>query len=180
VITAKPILQETYSKLQARRYAIRRGEHAGLYSEDQPWTASQRAKVEESVRDNYAEFKRRVADDRNLPYAELDPICNGKVWTGTQALTHGLVDALGDFPVAVERACQLANLPTDGSVRVLDLAAPKDHSLAEPVQAIKAALGLSDGQSLVTVARQLLRGEWQALVGSEPHWWITTDLPDRW
>jgi protease-4 len=178
VITAKPVLQETYAKLDARRYAIRRGEHADLYSDDRPWTASQRAKVEESVRDNYAEFKRRVAEDRHLPYDELDPICSGKVWTGVQALEHGLVDALGDFPVAVERACQLADLPTDGSVRVVDLAPPKDRALAEPVKAIKDALGLDDTQSLLYVGRQLLRGEWQTLIGHDQFWWITTDVSE--
>jgi protease-4 len=134
VITGKPVLQDAYTKLQARRYSIKRGNHADLYSEGRPWPPSQRAKIEEGVRHNYAEFKRRVAESRGLPYEELDAVCSGKVWTGAQALQHGLVDELGDFQVAVERACKLANLPTDGSVRVVDLAPPKEHLLARPAQ----------------------------------------------
>ncbi|RIK39272.1 MAG: hypothetical protein DCC55_18565 [Chloroflexi bacterium] len=178
VVTAKPVLQETYAKLQARRYSIKRGDHADLYSEEHPWPASQRAKVEEGVQHNYAEFKRRVAEDRALPYEELDAVCNGKVWTGAQALQHGLVDALGDFPVAVERACELADLPTDGSVRVIDLTPPKERLLAEPAQAVKEALGLDSVQTLTVLAQELLRGEWQALVSNEHYWWIATGLPD--
>ena len=104
VITAKPVLQETYAKLQAQRYTIQRGDHAGLYSEDQAWDADQRAKVESGIRHSYAEFKERVAAGRNLPLEQLDAICNGRVWTGAQALDHGLIDALGDFSVAVARA----------------------------------------------------------------------------
>lgn len=179
VITAKPVLQETYAKLQARRYSIKRGDHADLYSEDQRWPASQRAKIEEGVRHNYAEFKRRVAEDRGLPYEELEPVCNGKVWTGTQALQHRLVDALGDFQVAVDRACSLADLPTDGSVRVVDLTPPKEQLLAEPAQAVKAVLGSGSDQALTILVQEFLRGEWQTLVSNERHWWIATGLPDE-
>jgi protease IV len=141
VITGKPVLRDAYARLQAQRYSIKRGDHADLYSEDQLWPASQRAKIEEGVQHSYTQFKRRVAEDRALPYEELDAVCNGKVWTGAQALQHGLVDALGDFHVAVECACTLADLPTDGSVRVVDLTPPKERLLAEPAQLQQALLG---------------------------------------
>lgn len=134
VITGKPVLQEAYAKLQAQRYSIKRGDHADLYSEDQPWPAGQRAKIEEGVQFSYSQFKRRVAAGRSLPYEELDVVCNGKVWTGAQGAGNGLVDLLGDFHVAIERACSLADLPTDGSVRVVDLTPPKERLLAEPAQ----------------------------------------------
>jgi protease-4 len=180
VITAKPVLQESYAKLKALRYSIRRGNNADLYSEDHGWTASQRAKIEEHVQHNYAEFKRRVAEDRHLPYEQLDSICSGKVWTGVQALEHGLIDALGDFTVAVERACTLAQLPADGSVRVVDLTPAKERILAEPVQAAKQALGIGELHSLAGLAHALLQGEWQALLQREQTWWLTPDLPEPW
>lgn len=177
VITAKPVLQGAYAKLQANRYIIQRGAHAGLYAEDHPWDAAERQKIEADIRHNYAQFKQRVADDRRLPYDELDVICNGRVWTGAQAQAHGLVDALGDFQVALDLACQAANLPTDGSVPTVDLTPPKQRLLAEPVQAAKAALGISQAEPLQQLARMLLVGEWSDWLSRERYWWVAVDLP---
>lgn len=177
VITAKPVLQEAYAKLQAKRYAIQRGENADLFSEDRLWNADQRAKIEAGVRHNYEQFKQRVAEGRGLPFDQLDSICNGKVWTGAQALAHGLVDALGDFHVAVERAAEFANLPDGEQARVIDLTSPKQRLLAEPVQALKQALGLGQTESWATLTRSVIAGDWQALLQYERHWWLTIDQP---
>jgi protease-4 len=64
------------------------------------------------------------------------------VWTGEQALAHGLVDTLGDFDVAVEAACVAAGLPTDGSVATVVVSEPSRPLLAEPVKAVEALLRL--------------------------------------
>ena len=92
------------------------GDNAGLYAPDEGWSPGQRQKVEDGVRHAYSIFKQRVAEGRGLPYDGLDEIANGRVWTGKQAQAHGLVDALGDFQVALDLACEAAGLPTDGSV----------------------------------------------------------------
>ena len=177
VITAKPVLQEAYAKLQANRYAIQRGQNADLFREDRCWDERQRAKIEASVRHNYDQFKQRVAGGRNLPLDGLDAICSGKVWTGAQALAHGLVDALGDFHVAVERAAQLANLPGDVQARVIDLTPPKRRLLAEPAQMLKQTLGLRQTESWAELTRLLVAGDWQTLLQHEHHWWLSIDQP---
>lgn len=177
VITAKPVLRDAYAKLQAKRYSIGRGAHADLYSENQPWQGSQRAKIEASVQYNYAQFKERVAADRDLPFESLDEIANGRVWTGVQALAHGLVDALGDFQLAVERACALANLPTDGRVRVVDLSPPKQVHLASPVQAAQTWWRLNT-TPLLTWLQLLSQNDWLSLLHHEHDWWLAADYPE--
>jgi protease-4 len=177
VITAKPVLQGTYEKLQARRYTIQRGAHAGLYSEDQRWRESERAKIEESVRYNYDQFKQRVAADRNLPFDQLDPLCNGRVWTGVQAQAHGLIDTLGDFHTAVECACRLADLPTDGTVAVRDLTPPKRRLPAEPADVQKALAGLEHAPNWGLLL-PWLRDTWLGLLTSDRHWRIVDHLPE--
>ncbi len=176
VITAKPVLNNTYAKIHARRYAIQRGAHANLYHDDSQWNDEQRTKIIESVEQIYGEFKQRVATSRHLPYETLDEICNGRVWTGTQALAHGLIDAIGDFQQAVEWACIEANLPTDGTVAVVDITAPKQKLLAQPVQTIFAALGAPLALTPVSVAT-LLGQSWQALFAYEHFWLLATELP---
>jgi protease-4 len=43
----------------------------------------------------------------------VDEVGLGRVWTGRQALTRGLVDGHGDFLDAIQKAAELAALPTD-------------------------------------------------------------------
>jgi protease-4 len=44
---------------------------------------------------------------------EVDEVAQGKVWTGVDALGHGLVDQLGSFEDAVLVAADLAGLEDD-------------------------------------------------------------------
>ncbi len=39
----------------------------------------------DSIAQTYGDFKQVVAEGRALPYEDLDPICEGRVWTGRQA-----------------------------------------------------------------------------------------------
>jgi len=177
VIISKPVTAGAYQKVDAQRYAIGRGEHAGLYQDDHVWTGEEREKIEATVRHTYHEFKQRVAEGRELPYEGLDEICNGRVWTGAQALQHGLVDAVGDFQVAIDLACQLANLPIDGTVETIDLPAPKRSALAEPAATVQSWLGLDRAAQVGQLAEVAMRGEWARLLGHEQIWLIADDLP---
>ncbi len=173
VISGKPLTTGSYDKLQAHRYSLRRGEHADLYSDQTPWEGEARRVVEASVEENYRAFKMRVADGRNIPYDELDPICSGKVWTGKQALAHGLIDSVGDFGVAVETACRLAELPNDGSVRVVNLEAGGSEL---PISAQK--LGLNEDRRVwVETIMAVVRRDREALLGNERIWFWADGLP---
>lgn len=99
------------NKLHVNQVAVSRGQRAGLYSTLTPLTADERQVIIDQVQDTYAQFKRVVAQGRRLPFDTLDVICEGRVWTGRQALAHGLVDSLGDFESAVAQAKRLAGLP---------------------------------------------------------------------
>ena len=60
---------------------------------------------------------------------EVDAIAQGRVWTGAQALDHGLVDNLGHLQDAINSAAALAELGSFG-VRYLEPpASPKDMLL---------------------------------------------------
>ncbi|MEZ4592313.1 MAG: S49 family peptidase [Chloroflexota bacterium] len=76
-----------------------------------PPCRTRREAFHNSIVESYQQFKQVVANGRDLPYEELDEICNGRVWTGRQALAHKLVDSHGDFIDAVHKLAELANLP---------------------------------------------------------------------
>lgn len=68
------------------------------------------AAMQAYVERGYDLFLSRVAAGRKLSKAQVDKIGQGRVWTGSQALTHKLVDAIGGLDQAVAKAAQLANL----------------------------------------------------------------------
>jgi len=122
-----------YDKISVNRVVNQRGERAGLYRSTAPLTAAERELLWEGVTASYREFKQVVADGRQLPLDSLDPICEGRVWTGRQALAHNLVDSLGSFEDAVQKAAELGGLPAgpDAEIPVVDLFT-RTHSHVPP------------------------------------------------
>ena len=65
------------------------------------------------VDDAYRRFVTIVAEGRHRPYADIDALAQGKVWSGTDAKDIGLVDTLGDVDVAIKSAARRAKLGDD-------------------------------------------------------------------
>ncbi|MCL4265358.1 MAG: signal peptide peptidase SppA [Anaerolineae bacterium] len=135
-------MSNLYQKLHVNRASVQRGERAGLYTSPEPMTDTERQIFWDGISDMYRQFKEVVGNGRDLPVAELDPICEGRVWSGRQALNYKLVDSHGDFVTAVQTAAQLANLSIgDGvDVRVVNLypkssrhVVPKPYEAAEEI-----------------------------------------------
>ncbi|MEZ4833290.1 MAG: signal peptide peptidase SppA [Caldilineaceae bacterium] len=167
VIIGKPVTGEAYAKAQVHRYSVRRGANADILSDQAHWGDVQRNQIEAQIQHSYTVFKQRVAEGRNLPFDDLDPICSGKVWTGAQALQNGLVDEIGDLHSAVNAAAHLADLPTDGRIDVVDIQANRPLLPVTQRQ-------LQDAQEL---SRLVLRGEWQTIFGKERIWFMADGLP---
>ena len=178
VIMAKLITSEAYAKIGAKRFAVQRGENAGIYASDRPWQTEQRDKVEEQIGYTYSNFKRLVADARQLEPESLEEICGGRVWTGRQAQMHGLVDELGDFATAIDRLCELAELPLDGSVPVIQVAADQNRSrrpLSE--RSLELAAGADSFADLTKALLALVQGDISSLLGHERIWLLADGLP---
>ena len=103
--------QQLYDKMGVRRVSLDRGSRANLYSGMAPLTPEEMEAFHDTIVDSYQQFKEVVAGGRELPFDELDPICEGRVWTGRQAQNHKLVDSHGDFIDAVHKLAELADLP---------------------------------------------------------------------
>ncbi len=62
------------------------------------------------VNDTYDDFISGVAEQRQMDKSAVDRVAQGQVWTGSDALQHGLVDELGTFEDAIGAAAELAGL----------------------------------------------------------------------
>ncbi|MGX6647364.1 signal peptide peptidase SppA [Maricaulaceae bacterium MS644] len=94
------------------------GEFTTAFSSATVWSESQRAAYERLAEDVYADFTEKVAEGRDLPLSRVRELARGRVWTGAQALDHGLVDRIGGFQAAVEEARGLAGLAADEPSRL--------------------------------------------------------------
>ena len=76
------------------------------------------AVVQSSIDHAYAQFVGLVAKGRKLEPAKVDAVAQGRVWSGKDALGHGLVDRLGGWHDAVKAAEKRAKLPEGTTTRL--------------------------------------------------------------
>ncbi|HYC75656.1 signal peptide peptidase SppA [Brevundimonas sp.] len=122
------------------------GEYADAFSPSEPFDAADRAAFAASIDRTYEEFIARVARGRNLPPARVREIARGRVWTGAQARSLGLVDQLGGLEEAIAKARQLARIPADESVRFKRY--PESQS---PFEALSDVFGVSGEAARVLI-----------------------------
>jgi protease-4 len=94
------------------------GDYADSFSSSKEFSPSQRAAFSAWMDHIYDGFIHRVAAGRRLPEARVREIAKGHIWTGSQAKQLGLVDQIGGFYDAVDRAKALAKVPADEEVKL--------------------------------------------------------------
>jgi len=119
IFGGKIVIGGTLGKVGISTETITSGANADMYSPFTPFTAPQRAKVEEFMQDFYKGFVGKVAESRKSTPEKIHAVAQGRVWTGRQALEHGLVDALGGLDTAVAMAKEKARIPADEDVQLV-------------------------------------------------------------
>ncbi|MDY7231096.1 signal peptide peptidase SppA [Hyalangium rubrum] len=100
-------------RLGVRRTIIARGENAGIFSVSRGFTPHERESLEAEVEETYQAFLGHVAKARGRTKEEIHERAEGRVYSGTRAMTAGLVDRLGGFEDACRHALNLAKVPTE-------------------------------------------------------------------
>lgn len=173
VVTGKLIARDLKQRLGVGSDALRTNANADAWSINAPFTPEQQAQVEAEADLFYTDFVERVADGRNLSVDAVDAVARGRVWTGADALDHGLVDELGGLRTAIRKAKVLAGLDEDAKVRLVgypgssvwDYLRPRPSS--QPAAAsLPDALGALIVQSVVGIVEQAER----SLAGASVLW----------
>ncbi len=107
-----------YNKVGMNLHTYQRGEFANLFSSTSDFTDAERAKYQEFLNGFYQVFITKAAEGRNLTVEQIHAVAQGRVWTGTQALEHKLVDELGGLDDAINKAAELAGI-TEYSVQTI-------------------------------------------------------------
>ena len=120
VISMKIITQGGLGKQGINREYIRKGERAGLYSPDKPFSEEERKVVFDGINSLYDVFLSHVGEFRKMERKQFEKYCGGRVWSGRDALELGLIDELGNINHAINKAAELAKLKPD-NCRIVDI-----------------------------------------------------------
>jgi len=75
-----------------------------LWSDAGGFTDNQRRLFQAQLDRFYARFVSKVAAGRQMSFDAVDAVARGRVWSGAQALEHGLVDGIGGLDRALDSA----------------------------------------------------------------------------
>lgn len=115
-ISGKFNMRGFYDKLGMTKDFVTRGPNALMDSDYFDYSPEQYADFTNRHWEDYYEWVDDIAAKRGLTRAAIDSIGRGRVWTGEQALLHGLIDTLGGFDVAVQLAKKKAGIPVNEDV----------------------------------------------------------------
>ena len=126
-----------------RTFPIGRGKRATMLASLAPWSDDERAAIRRTMDDVYRTFLGRVAAGRGKPVAELEPIAQGRVWTGAKAKELGLVDELGGLDAALAEARKLGGVDAGAELEVY----PPPPTLRDLLHGLPGLAGLPFGAS---------------------------------
>jgi protease IV len=139
VLTGKVSFGNTLGLIGAKGENVGVGKNALINSSLEPYTPEQWESVNHQADVIYDDFTRKVAAGRKLPLEKVQEIARGRVWSGADAKSRGLVDQLGGFWDAADVAKQLAGIPKND--RVSFAIYPREKSL---IESMKDFFGLGD------------------------------------
>lgn len=146
VVAGKFATTAMWNKIGVTFKAYQRGQNADIFSTDNVFSDSERARMRGYMDDVYGEFKKHVTDIRGDRLKKpIDELAGGRVFTGRQALDLGLVDRLGTLHDAIAFAADQAKV-ANYDVRVV----PEPKNFLE--QLFEQAAGRQDDPSHVNLA----------------------------
>ena len=127
VVFVKPNIKGLYEKIGITKDGLQRGKHADIESEYIEMTPEERKILTDGIDESYHDFVTKVADSRHAKYEDIDAVAQGRVWLGSDAKTHNLVDQLGGMDTAIALVKKKAGIPDSENVTIFSY--PPQESL---------------------------------------------------
>jgi len=126
VAAGKLVARRLWDDLGVTWTRIAEGGNAAMWSMNSPFSVAARRALDNRLDAIYADFTDRVGAARNMEGERLNLAARGRVFTGADALSMGLVDQLGGLREAIQAARQAAALAPDEMVAVVPYPKPED------------------------------------------------------
>lgn len=125
VFTGKVVLDEFWKKLGISWDEMHRGDNAGMWSANQPFSPQAKARIDALLDHIYADFTGKASEARGMDGARMDKLARGRIWTGADAKASGLVDGLGGWTEAMAQLRQVAGLKADEPLTLVEFPRPR-------------------------------------------------------
>jgi len=103
-------MEGLFAKIGFKMDPIKSGAHKDIGSPARPMTPEERKILQDLIDDAYGQFVAAVALGRKMKVEDVKPLADGRIYSGTQAKTNGLVDELGDSHDALMLAAKLGGI----------------------------------------------------------------------
>ena len=153
VVFGKVNLRGLYDKIGIQKETLKRGRFADIDSESQSLDPAERQKLREGIESTYKSFVSQVAEGRKRKFEDVEPLSQGRAWTGKQALSRGLVDEEGGLEAAITAIRKKANIPEKDRVAIVPF--PERRSIFEQLSARSEEASSGDAE-LRIVLRHLI------------------------
>jgi protease-4 len=140
VILEVPDLETLLNKLGVKFAVIHAGKYKDIGSPYRSLTATETKMLQEQVDIAYGQFIDLVAKGRKMPASKVRELATGMAWAGSQAKTYGLVDQIGTYNDALDKAAKLGGIT--GTPQVVDLGGTSFGNLLNAILGVEEKLGL--------------------------------------
>jgi protease-4 len=108
VVAARVVVEPLLTRLGVVTEVLKRGAKADASKATHPFSEDERVAFEKELEGTYRAFLSLVARGRKQSLEAIERVAQGRVWAGVDGAREGLVDVLGGFDVACDRARALA------------------------------------------------------------------------
>ena len=146
VLGGKMVLEKLWQKLGVNWEYIALGKNAGILSANKPFSQAEKKIFNNSLDEVYQDFTSKVVENRKL-IKPIDKVARGRVWTGRQALSLGLIDELGGYSNALNKAIEMGKIAQNQNIKIVSF--PEAKSFSEKVGDLIANTGSIKAEKLI-------------------------------
>jgi protease-4 len=116
VIVESLNVEDLFRKLGLRSTVIKSGRHKDIGSPLRKMTPEEKKLLQGVLDSVHEQFIRAVAEGRKLPLEKVRSLADGRIFSGDQAKTLGLVDDLGNLQDTIAMAAKMAGIKGEPEV----------------------------------------------------------------
>ena len=141
VIAVSPNLKELFQKIGIKMNVIKSGKYKDLLASYRDISSEEKKLIQQIIDSSYKKFLKDVSLGRNISIGDIEPYADGRVMDGGTAIKCKLVDSIGSFEDAINKARELAKLPEDSAIYD-DVKSPLERFLMSLEQVFNKNFGL--------------------------------------
>lgn len=111
------------NKVGVNMQTVGSNKHSDMFTPNDKLDAAEEAAMQGAVEKIYDKFLGIVAEGRGMTADHVDELAQGRVWTGSQAISNGLVDEIGGLADAIRYAGAKASL-SEGEYKIVEYPTP--------------------------------------------------------